>query len=240
VIVRKTAAEVGAALKAVIATELELENPEMATKAALVPVAVKNTPALVGAALKAVSAPEVDALKAEAAARATLVPLAVRNTAALVGAAVNAVKPTVAVVKLAAAASDAEVIPVAAAPIDEPMAFGPNSDTVQLVLWPAKAMMWPTTYSPAASVELANVNGFTFCPDHPTCNWLIELPALVADPLVHELDPEALRTEASDVLFPNEYITKVWLRVPCPDAVALGKAKPIATSTSERLIEPGT
>ncbi len=130
-----------------------------------------------------------------------LVPVAVRNTPALVGVPVNAVSPLLAVVKELAAAREAELRFVTADCVRLAFAFAPYTEIVHDVDCAAHDSRCATAYSPAASEELANVNGWMFGPVQPCCR-LLEVPEVVV-PDAQLTAREALTTDASDVLFPK-------------------------------------
>jgi hypothetical protein len=73
-----------------------------------------------------------------------------------------------------------------------------------LVPW-AKLKRLPTTYSPGRTEEEANVIGWMSGVLHPPWNWVRDedAPAVLV-PVFHALVPEALITDAREVLFPNE------------------------------------
>ena len=84
-------------------------------------------------------------------------------------------------------------------------ASAPYNDTVHVLLPCAKLIMWPITYSPAASENELNVIGWISGTLHPPWNIVKDTaPAVVLVPVDHTLEPEIDVTEASDVLLPKE------------------------------------
>lgn len=63
----------------------------------------------------------------------------------------------------------------------------------------------------------ANVIGWISGELQPPWNWVSDVDAPAVEvPVFHELVPEALITDASEVPFPNEYNTIDLLNVPAP------------------------